>query len=112
LAFGATLVFWIADPLAARVIALFAAGLGVSVLFPMILALAIGCAADRPDAAAARASIAGGGATLLAPVTLGWLADRAGIHVAFALVPILFLAASLLAGLASHWSDRDQVTVP
>lgn len=79
------------------VLGLLIAGLGISMLFPMLLALAMSTAPGAADAASARAFIAGGTAVLVAPLTLGAVADQAGIRAAFGLVPALLVALALLA---------------
>ena len=78
---------------------LFVAGLGISMLFPMLLSLAIDRARDRTDVAAARVFIAAGGAVFVAPLTLGAIADRTDIRSAFAVVPGLFVLVVVLAAL-------------
>lgn len=80
---------------------LFVTGLGISVMFPMLLTLALGSAPDRSDTASARVSVAAGSAVVVAPVTLGWVADRIGIRAAFGAVPGLLAAVALL-GLLGH----------
>ena len=69
-------------------------------LFPMLLTLAIGSAPDRSDTATARISMAAGSSVLVAPITLGAIADRVGIRAAFGLVPCLFAAVAALAAAA------------
>jgi len=96
-----TLSFWLSRPIGVRVVALFVTGLGVSLLFPMILSLAMGAAEGSTDAAAARVSTAAGAAMLVAPVTLGWVADQIGINKAFALVPMLLVIGAALATVGS-----------
>jgi MFS family permease len=99
-AMGGFLVFWIGQPLALVVVGLLVAGLGISMQFPMLMSLALEMAPGRSDVAAARVSISSGGAVLSAPLTLGAIADRTGIHTAFGLVPALFVLAVLLAMLS------------
>ena len=94
-----TILFWVSDPLAWVVAGLFIAGLGISMLFPMLLSLGIGVAQDHADIASARVSIAAGGSVLVAPLTLGVLADQAGIRSAFAMVPTLLVFLVVLAAI-------------
>jgi MFS family permease len=91
------LLLLVAESALAAVLGLLIAGLGLSMLFPMLLALAMSTAPGRADAASARAFIAGGSAVLVAPVTLGAVADQAGIRAAFGLVPALLGVLALLA---------------
>jgi MFS family permease len=91
------LLLLIANSALTAVLGMLIAGLGISMLFPMLLALAMSTAPGRADAASARAFIAGGSAVLVAPVTLGAIADQAGIRAAFGLVPALLGVLALLA---------------
>ena len=91
------LLLLLANSVLQAVLGLLIAGLRISMLFPMLLALAMSTAPGRADAASARAFIAGGSAVLVAPVTLGAIADQAGIRAAFGLVPALLGVLALLA---------------
>jgi fucose permease len=82
-------VFWLASSAAASVVALFVTGLGVALLYPLTLALAIAAAGGRTDAASVRAGFAAGIAIAVAPFALGALADAAGLRAAYAVVPVL-----------------------
>jgi MFS family permease len=93
-----TLLLWGSASAAPVVAGLLVAGLGISMLFPMLLSLAMETAPDRSSTASARVFVAGGSAVLLAPVTLGAIADQTGIRPAFGIVPGLFL---LVVGLAA-----------
>src|SRR6188508_3312496 len=64
-------------------------GSGVSLLYPLTLALAIAAAGGRTDSAAARAAFAAGIAIAVAPFALGGLADVSDLQVAYAIVPAL-----------------------
>ena len=55
-------------------------------------------------------NISAGGAVLLAPLTLGVIADQAGIRAAFGLVPALFVFVVLLAILGRRM-DRPPVSI-
>jgi fucose permease len=102
---GGILLFWGSSSLVPVVGGMLVAGLGISMLFPMLLSLAMGTAPDRSDLVSSRVFIAAGGATMVAPVALGAIADQAGIRSAFAVVPGLFLLVALLAALGSR-ADR------
>jgi fucose permease len=88
------------------VLGLLISGLGLSMLFPMLLTLAMGTAPGHADAASARAFIAGGSAVLVAPLTLGAVADQAGIRAAFGLVPALLVLLALLAAIGRQTDAR------
>jgi predicted MFS family arabinose efflux permease len=100
-------VFWGGTTPAVVVPGLFWTGLGISILFPMLLSLALGTAPGRSDTASARVSIAAGSAVVVAPVTLGWIADRAGIRAAFGAVPGLLAAVAVLAILGHQVARRS-----
>jgi fucose permease len=93
------------------VVGLFLGGLGISLLFPMLLALAIGTASDRSDIAAARIAIAAGGSVIVAPLTLGVLADQIGIRSAFSLAPGLLVFVVLFAALGRRSSSAAEVSL-
>ncbi|NNL14212.1 MAG: MFS transporter [Acidimicrobiia bacterium] len=106
------LVLLIAESAFSAVIGLVVAGLGISMLFPMLLALAMSTAPGHADAASARAFIAGGSAVLVAPLTLGVVADTAGIRAAFGLVPALLGVLALLAVLGWRTAAASRVAKP
>ena len=93
------LLFWASQSVLLVVSGLLVAGLGISMQFPMLLSLALETAADRVDMAAARVSIAAGGSVIVAPLTLGAIADQAGIRFAFGLVPALLAFVAVFAAL-------------
>ncbi len=110
--FLGTLVLRGSSTLPGIVVGLFLAGLGISMLFPMLLALAIGTAPDRSDIAAARIAIAAGGSVIVAPLTLGVLADQVGIRSAFSMVPGLLVFVALFAALGRRSSRAAEVSQP
>ena len=89
LAGAAFLVFWLAPWPAAAIAALWLTGMGVALLYPLTLALAIAASGGRTDAASVRAGFASGIAIAVAPFVLGALADAAGLRAAYAVVPFL-----------------------
>ena len=97
-----SLLLLIAQSAVVAVSGLLIAGLGLSMLFPMVLALAMSTAPGRADAASARAFVAGGSAVLVAPVTLGAVADQTGIRAAFGVVPALLVALALVVVVAQR----------
>jgi fucose permease len=91
--------FWLVDASAAALAGLGITGLGIALLYPLTLTLAINAAEGRTDAATARAAFAAGIAMAVAPFVLGAIADGVGLVGAFAVVPTLMvggLAALLL----------------
>lgn len=99
-----TVLLRASSTLAGVVSGLFLAGLGISVLFPMLLSLAIDTASDRSDTAAARIAIAAGGSVIIAPLTLGAVADQVGIRGAFSFVPVLLVFVAVFAVLGHRSS--------
>lgn len=87
------MLFWKAPVPALGLVGLFITGLGVANLYPCGIALAMASAGKATGAAAARASLGSGLAIILAPLTLGALADTVGIQLAYAAVPVLFALA-------------------
>ncbi len=81
-------------------VGLFIAGLGISLQFPLGVALAIAASEGLPDRATARSGIAAGLAIGGGPFVLGALADLVGVHSAFLLVPVLLALAALFVRLA------------
>lgn len=71
---------------------LFVAGVGIGSLYPLSAALTIGAASGMADRATSRMALAGGFATLVAPIALGAGADSFGIGLAYGLVAALLLA--------------------
>jgi len=85
--------YWGSGVLAVSLIGLFVVGLGVSLLFPLALSLAIGSAGAAADRASARVMLAPGLAILLAPPLLGVIADSVGLSLAQLTTPVfVFLA--------------------
>jgi MFS family permease len=87
-------------------LALFAAGVGVAVLYPLGISAALATAPDRLAAAGARLTLASGVAILAAPLALGAIADATGVVVGWSMVIILAIAALLLSrALSSRPAD-------
>jgi fucose permease len=84
--------FWLVDVRPVTLVGLGVAGLGLAVLYPLTLALAIEAAAGRTEAASARAAFASGIAIAVAPFVLGAVADDAGLSAAYGMVPFLLAA--------------------
>ena len=82
---------WISTAYFLSVLALFVAGLGIGVLFPLAASTALALASAKPHRAAARLVLGVGVAILVAPFLLGLTADLSSIEIAWAVVPILCL---------------------
>ena len=84
--------FWLVDLRAGSLAGLLVAGLGLALLYPLTLSLAIDAAGGRTEAASARAAFAAGIAIATAPFALGAVADDAGLLAAYGIVPVLLAA--------------------
>jgi fucose permease len=82
-------LYWSARNPIPGLIGLFITGLGVAGLYPLLLSVALGAAGGDTVQAGARATLASGTAILLLPLTLGRLADFAGIRPAYGVVAVL-----------------------
>jgi MFS family permease len=70
-------------------------GIGIGNLFPTALAIAVALAPGRAVLASGRAVVTSSVAVLLAPLTVGALADATSLRAAFAVVPVLLLLAGI-----------------
>ncbi|MEW5959603.1 MAG: MFS transporter, partial [Chloroflexota bacterium] len=106
IAIGITLggfpIFWLARFAPLNLAGLFIAGLGVANLFPLTLSVALSIASHQSDLASARISFALGLAILIAPLGLGWTADRLNIQNAYGIVGLLLLTATTVIFLANR----------
>ena len=100
-------LFWISPGSILTLVGLFVTGVGISGVYPLGVSAAIASVPGNSDAAAARLSIGGGGAILVAPFVLGALADRIGIATAFGIVIPMLLAALVLALVAVRRDGRE-----
>ncbi|MBU2609885.1 MAG: MFS transporter [Chloroflexi bacterium] len=100
IALGVTMVgfpvFWLARFAPLNIVGLFVAGLGVANLFPLSLSVAVGAAPQQTTTASARVSLGVGTAVLLAPLTLGWTADRVGLQNAYGIEALLLVIATMV----------------
>jgi hypothetical protein len=96
LALAGVIGTWLATvPLLAG-LAIFVAGTGVAGLYPLGVAGALSTAPDRLALAGSRLTLASGLAVLLAPLTLGIVADAAGVVTGWVLVVAAAVAALAL----------------
>lgn len=85
---------------------LFVVGLGISLLFPMALSMAMAAAGGAADRASARVMLAPGIAILLNPPLLGALADIFGLGIAQLSTPV-FVICAVLAFIAGEALTRS-----
>ena len=95
-------LFWLAPWPWLNLLGLLGAGFGVGGLFPLGLATALTIAAEQSDAASSRVSLGSGVAILLAPFTLGWLADAYDLASAFAVIAVLLVTAIAVTALTNR----------
>jgi predicted MFS family arabinose efflux permease len=88
-------LFWSSTLPVLALAGLLATGLGVSLLYPLGIVLAIAASGGRPDLATARAGFGVAIAVGLGPFALGALGDAFGTHRAFLLVPGLLVVAAV-----------------
>jgi MFS family permease len=86
-------VLWPSTTAAQAVVGLVLLGAGVGNLFPMGLSVAVACAPRQSTAASGRVVLMTSAATLVAPLTIGALADATSLKVAVCAVPVLLLMA-------------------
>lgn len=101
-------VLWTATSAPVALAGLVLAGLGYGAHYPLGIALLLGASGGATDAAQARATVAGGLAIGVAPFVLGALADAAGPHTAFLVVPVLAVVGGVaaLAGARAWRTER------
>lgn len=96
------LLFWLATDPVLGYAGLALSGLGVSLHFPMCVAMLVDASGGRADLAGARASLFAGVGVGAGPFVLGALADGFGAHTAFLVVPLLLAVALIGVG----WQHR------
>ena len=95
-AFTGFVLMWIPTVWPLVLAGMFVVGLGIGVQWPMGVARAVRASDGLTDRAAAYCSISGSIAIIIAPVLLGTLADRFGVHTAFLVVPAFMVCALAL----------------
>jgi predicted MFS family arabinose efflux permease len=106
-ALGGFVLFWLAPVPLVAVGGLAVTGLGVANLYPLGLASAVAVAARQSERASARITLSSGLALLLAPLTVGGLADRVGLRAAYSVVPVLLVVALISTLLALRHTHRQ-----
>ena len=94
-------VLWPSSSAVQAVLGLLVVGLGLGNLFPLGLAVTVSLAPDRAQLASSRAVLASAGAVLLAPLTVGTLADATSLTAALAVVPVMLVLAAVALTLVS-----------
>jgi MFS family permease len=106
IAFGISIagfpLFWLGGHPWVNVLGLFVVGLGLSNLFPLAMAAAVGAASERANTASARISLGAGLAILIVPLVLGGFADHVGIFNAYGIVAVLLVVGASLSVVANR----------
>jgi fucose permease len=87
----ATLVVWASRSYELSMLAMFVAGIGIAVLFPLGTAVSLETVPGREQVASSRLVLASGTAILAAPFILGVAADSVGVTPAWLLLPAMCL---------------------
>lgn len=103
--------FWLGEGVNIKVGALFVVGFGVANLFPQALSACLLVAPTQTNRASARIALMGGSAILLAPQTLGVIADAAGIQTAYGAILLLCVVAVFVVLYANRRAHRLLSTV-
>ena len=104
-------ILWPANAALPALVGLSLVGLGVGNLFPMGIAVTVALVPARAALASGRAVVMTSFAVLLAPLTVGTLADSTSLRAAFAVVPVvLALAAMALALVRRRTPQRRLVS--
>ncbi|HEY9785372.1 MAG TPA: MFS transporter [Candidatus Obscuribacterales bacterium] len=98
------IIFWLSRDLWLSLVGLLLLGLGESNVYPLAFSSAIGAVSGSPDKATVRISLSTGSAILIAPLTLGCLADHVGIGISYGLVAALLVLAAVAVYSASYFS--------
>jgi fucose permease len=102
-------VLWPSTSPAPALLGLTLLGIGLGNLFPMAVSVAVALAPAQAALASGRAVAVTSFAVLLAPLTVGTLADAASLRAAMAVVPVMLVLAGL--GLALVNRGRIKATV-
>ncbi|HEY9730427.1 MAG TPA: MFS transporter [Drouetiella sp.] len=101
-------LYWLGNSAIISVTGLFITGLGIANFYPMTLSAAIAAASDRAASATSRMSLGTGSAILLAPLVLGFIADRSSIFAAYGLVAALLTTCTLMVFVANRLAHRHE----
>jgi MFS family permease len=107
--FGFSL-YWLGTYAPVNIAGLFITGLGIANFYPLTLSAAIAVASDRAASATSRMALGTGSAILIAPLVLGFIADRSSIFAAYGLVAVLIVSCTLMVFVANalaHRHDRQ-----
>jgi predicted MFS family arabinose efflux permease len=106
------LAYWGINQPVASVVGVFIIGLGIAPLYPLSTTFAVGSAPEAKDLASVRLAIAFGVSLLLAPITLGALADEVGLGPAHLALPVLIVAAYVCFFIAEALQKGSAIPAP
>lgn len=101
-------LYWLGNSAPINVAGLFITGLGIANFYPMTLSAAIAVASDRAASATSRMSLGTGTSILVAPLVLGFIADRTSIFVAYGLVAVLITTCTVMVFVANSLAHRHE----
>jgi fucose permease len=101
-ALASFLLFWAAGTAWLATVGLAGTGLGIALLYPITVAHYVRAAGGGSTRASARAALASGCAIGIAPFVLALISDAVGLHLAYLLVPVLFVLLIVNTGRAVH----------
>jgi MFS family permease len=104
------MIFWTATDPDIAIAGLVCCGLGISLHFPLGIALTIRASNQRFELAMSRSAYAAALSFGAAPFLLGALGDLLGMYWAFALVPACLTVAALMVAQLARLDRRDQPT--
>ena len=96
------LLFWVSRSPWLAAVGLAGTGLGIALLYPITVARYVGAAGGGSTHASARAALASGCAIGIAPFLLALISSAVGLHLAYLLVPALFLLLIVNTGQGAH----------
>jgi cyanate permease len=101
-ALGGFTIFWVARIPWLATLGLTGTGLGIALLYPLTVTRYVRTAAVASTRASARAALASGLAIGVAPFLLALISGAVGLHLAYLLVPCLFVVLVLITGRTTH----------
>jgi fucose permease len=98
-------LFWLAHTPEPAMLGLLIVGLAIAPMFPLAISLGLRHSPSKPMPVVARMGVTGAFAILIAPYTLGELADRLSLFAALGTIPVLLL----IAAAALRLDDRREL---
>jgi hypothetical protein len=96
------MLFWVSHSPWLAAVGLGGTGLGIALLYPITVARYVAAAGGGSTHASARAALASGCAIGIAPFLLALISGAVGLHLAYLLVPALFVLLIVNTGQGAH----------